>query len=177
MINYLIVGIGNVGDEYLGTRHNIGFGFLDFMAQHYGTKYDSDKLAYVSNIRIKNKSLYLIKPKTFVNLSGKAVAYWVREKKIDITNNLLVISDDINLNFGKVRFRKKGSCGGHNGLSNINERLQTNNYARIRIGIGNEFKKGKQSEYVLAKFSAQQQGFINDIYDKVIVTLKDVWKI
>ncbi|MFN0049547.1 MAG: aminoacyl-tRNA hydrolase [Cytophagales bacterium] len=154
-MNYLIVGLGNIGAEYELTRHNIGFLSVDQFAEKNKVVFEVDRLAYKADFKHKGKTIHLIKPTTYMNLSGKAVGFWIKELKIPL-ENLLVITDDLNLPFGKMRMRSKGSSGGQNGLNNINEVLQTENYARLRMGIGNEFSKGRQIDYVLGRFSKEQ---------------------
>jgi len=155
-MKYLICGLGNIGDEYANTRHNIGFWALDLLAQKSGASFSSNRHAYTTEVRYKGRNLTLIKPTTYVNLSGKAVKYWLDKEKIPI-ENLLVVVDDIALDIGKIRIKKSGNDGGHNGLINITETLQTNNFARLRIGIGNNFAKGYQVEYVLGKITKEEE--------------------
>ena len=154
-MKYLIVGLGNIGPEYELTRHNIGFLTLDRLADKEGVTWKSERLAFKSEIKHKGRSLHLIKPTTYMNLSGRAVKYYLNELKIPI-DNLLVITDDLALPFGTLRLRGKGSDGGHNGLKSIDFELQTNQYARLRFGIGNDFPKGMQIEYVLGKWTKEQ---------------------
>jgi PTH1 family peptidyl-tRNA hydrolase len=155
-MKFLIVGLGNIGAEYANTRHNIGFMVLDYFAKNKEVTFETKRYADVAEIKHKGKFIYLVKPSTYMNLSGKAVNYWLQELKIT-QENLLVITDDIALPFGKLRLRAKGSDGGHNGLKHINETLQSENYARMRIGIGNDFPKGFQAEYVLSPFGDDEQ--------------------
>lgn len=155
MSKFLIVGLGNIGDEYENTRHNIGFTVLDTIAKENNLKFTSDRLAAITEYKFKGKTLILIKPSTYMNLSGKAVNYWLQTEKIS-KENLLVITDDIALPFGSLRMKGKGSDGGHNGLKNIQETLSTTDYARLRFGVGNEFSKGHQVDYVLGKWSAEE---------------------
>jgi PTH1 family peptidyl-tRNA hydrolase len=155
-MKYLIVGLGNPGSEYINTRHNIGFMVLDALAGASNAVFKSERLADVCEIKHKGRVLILVKPNTFMNLSGKAVNYWLQEENIPL-ENLLVITDDIALPFGKIRIRPSGSDGGHNGLKNINETLGHNNYARMRFGIGADFNKGQQAQYVLSPFTLEQR--------------------
>lgn len=148
MKKYLIVGLGNIGAEYVNTRHNIGFKVLDFLAKKESVSFETVKLGSLAEYKFKGRTFLLLKPNTYMNLSGKAVQYWMEKEKIAI-ENILVITDDLNLSFGSIRIRPKGSDGGHNGLKNINLVLNTQNYARFRFGISDEFKKGKQVDYVL----------------------------
>ena len=156
MNKFLIVGIGNVGKEYSGTRHNIGFEILDYACKEFDKPFLTEKLGNVVKFKLKGKSLVLLKPSTFVNLSGKSVRYWLNKENIPL-ENLLVISDDLNLDFGSIRIRTKGSDGGHNGLKNIQETLNTTNYNRVRFGIGGNFAKGSQSDFVLSKWSKEEK--------------------
>jgi len=155
-MKYLIAGLGNIGDEYAGTRHNIGFNVLDALARLSGVSFQSGRYADVAKLKVKNKSLILIKPSTYMNLSGKAVRYWLETEKIPI-ENLLVVVDDIALPPGQLRLRLKGGDGGHNGLSSIIEILETEEFARLRFGIGNDYPKGYQTEYVLGKWTAAEE--------------------
>lgn len=153
---FLIVGLGNIGAEYVNTRHNIGFKILDHFARKEGTNFETVKLGALAEYRFKGRTFYLLKPNTYMNLSGKAVQYWMEKEKIPL-ENILVITDDLNLSFGTIRIRQKGSDGGHNGLKNINLVLNTQNYARFRFGISDEFKKGKQVDYVLGEWDEKEK--------------------
>ena len=144
----MIVGLGNIGDEYAETRHNIGFKVLDKLAEKNKVKFSSGRYADVAEFKHKGKQFFLIKPTTYMNLSGKAVNYWLQQEKIEV-ENMLVIVDELALPFGKIRIGPKGSDGGHNGLKSIQESIGTSIYPRLRFGIGNEFGKGKQVNYVL----------------------------
>jgi peptidyl-tRNA hydrolase, PTH1 family len=150
-MKYLIVGLGNPGQEYELTRHNIGFLVCDHIAETNTASFKPGRHGKIAETRFKNKQVYLLKPDTFMNLSGKAVRYWLNELKIP-NENLLVITDDLALPLGKLRLKMKGSDGGHNGLKSINEVLNTQQYSRLRFGIGDEFSKGKQVDYVLGKW-------------------------
>jgi PTH1 family peptidyl-tRNA hydrolase len=156
MSKFLIVGLGNIGSEYKNTRHNIGFDVLDFLAKEEGVSFSEGRLADVAQLKIKGKPIVLIKPTTYMNLSGKAVNYWLQQEKINL-ENLLVIVDELALPLGKLRINPKGSDGGHNGLRNIQETLNTTNYNRLRFGIGNQFSKGKQVDFVLGKWTDEEQ--------------------
>jgi PTH1 family peptidyl-tRNA hydrolase len=156
MSKFLIVGLGNIGSEYKNTRHNIGFDVLDFLAKEDGVSFSEGRLADVAQLKIKGKPIVLIKPTTYMNLSGKAVNYWLQQEKINL-ENLLVIVDELALPLGKLRINPKGSDGGHNGLRNIQETLNTTNYNRLRFGIGNQFSKGKQVDFVLGKWTDEEQ--------------------
>ncbi len=147
-MKFLIVGLGNPGIEYLNTRHNIGFKALDFVSEQTSAFFNSDKLGDITSFKFKGRTVFLLKPSTFMNLSGKSVSYWMKKEKVPV-NNLLVVTDDINLPLGQIRIKRRGSDGGHNGLKNIQEHLGTIDYARLRIGVGNDFKKGAQVDFVL----------------------------
>ncbi len=170
-MNYLIVGLGNIGVEYANTRHNIGFMVLDAWAQASNIVFESGRYGSTTTVSFKGRKFTLLKPSTYMNLSGKAVRYWMNELKIQ-PENLLVISDDLNIPFGTLRLRKNGSAGGHNGLTNISELLGTQDYARIRVGIGNEFGRGQQVGYVLGEFNEDERKEIPDICKRVIDGVK-----
>ena len=170
-MNYLIVGLGNIGVEYANTRHNIGFMVLDAWAQASNIVFESGRYGSTTTVSFKGRKFTLLKPSTYMNLSGKAVRYWMNELKIQ-PENLLVISDDLNIPFGTLRLRKNGSAGGHNGLTNISELLGTQDYARIRVGIGNEFGRGQQIGYVLGEFGDDERKEIPDICKRVIDGVK-----
>lgn len=161
MSKFLIVGLGNIGEEYAGTRHNIGFDVVDHLANEAGVKFRSDRLADVAELKHKGKTLILIKPTTYMNLSGKAVNYWMQNEKIGI-DNVLVIVDELALPFGKIRIGPKGSDGGHNGLKNIQETLNTTSYPRLRFGISNQFNKGHQVNYVLGKWGDEEKATLSE---------------
>ena len=148
---FLIVGLGNIGAEYVNTRHNIGFKIVDFLAKKEGLTFETVKLGALAEYKYKGRTFFLLKPNTYMNLSGKAVKYSMDKENIP-QENILVITDDLNLSFGTIRIRKKGSDGGHNGLKNINLILNSQEYARFRFGISDEFKKGKQIDYVLGEW-------------------------
>lgn len=156
MSKFLIVGLGNIGDEYRDTRHNIGFKMLDAFAEASNIAFEDKRYGFVGRGRVKNAELVLLKPSTFMNLSGNAVRYWMQVEKIPL-ENLLVLVDDLNLPFGTIRIRKQGSSGGHNGLKHIEQVLCTSNYARVRFGIGNEFTHGAQVNYVLGSWSEEEE--------------------
>ena len=158
-MKYLITGLGNIGVEYVNTRHNIGFTVLDAFARLSGVSFQSGRYADIARMKIKNKSLVLIKPTTYMNLSGKAVRYWLESEKIPL-ENLLVVVDDIALPPGQLRLGMKGGPGGHNGLISIIETLETEEFARLRFGIGNDFAKGFQTEYVLGKWTKAEEEMI-----------------
>lgn len=153
---YLIVGLGNIGSEYVNTRHNIGFKVLDFIAKQENLTFSTAKLGDIAEYRIKGRTVFLLKPNTYMNLSGKAVKYWMDKENI-AKDNILVITDDLNLAFGTIRIKSKGSDGGHNGLKNIQLLLNTTEYPRFRFGISDAFKKGQQVDYVLGEWSEEEK--------------------
>ncbi len=161
MNKFLIVGLGNFGNEYAETRHNIGFKILDNLAEECNLKFIAGRLADVAELKNKGKTLILIKPSTYMNLSGKAVNYWLQHEKIDV-ENMLVLVDELALPFGKIRIGPKGSDGGHNGLKSIEETLMTNNYPRLRFGISNAFNKGSQVNYVLGNWNEEELNSLNN---------------
>ncbi|MCM1005871.1 MAG: aminoacyl-tRNA hydrolase [Prevotella sp.] len=154
-MKYLIVGLGNIGPEYVGTRHNIGFMVAERLASDAGVAFESCRYGDMARFRVKNKQLMVLKPSTFMNLSGVAVRYWMNKEKLPL-QNLLVIVDDLALPFGAIRLRGNSSDAGHNGLKNIAAELGNQNYARLRFGIGNDFARGAQIDYVLGKFPPEQ---------------------
>ena len=168
-MNFLIVGLGNIGVKYESTRHNIGFKALDFVAEQSSAFFTPERYGEISTFKYKGKNIYLLKPNTFMNLSGSAVRYWLTKLKIDI-KNLLVVTDDLNLEVGNLRMKKNGSDGGHNGLKNIQQTLSTNQYPRLRIGVGNNFPKGKQIDYVLGKWTEEE----HTILDQKMEIIKDM---
>ena len=154
-MKYLVVGLGNLGEEYNLTRHNIGFTILDKIIKKNNIEFDVEKYALYSLLKYKGRSIHLIKPTNYVNNSGKSVNYWAHKLKVKL-EKILVVVDDISLPFGVIRMKKNGSDGGHNGLKSINESLNSNNYSRIRFGVDNNFRPGKQSQYVLSEFSKEE---------------------
>ncbi|MCQ2184224.1 MAG: aminoacyl-tRNA hydrolase [Bacteroidales bacterium] len=172
-MNYLVVGLGNIGSEYVRTRHNMGFMVLDAWSQASNAVFSTQRYGDVAQVSFKGRNITLLKPSTYMNLSGNAVRYWMEKLKLPI-ENLIVICDDINLPFGKLRMRAGGSDGGHNGLGNINELLGTQQYCRIRMGIGNDFAKGYQCDYVLGKLSREELDAMPELCEKVIQACKDV---
>jgi len=160
-MKYLIVGLGNIGDGYADTRHNIGFTVLDALAKASNISFTDKRYGSVCSFRYKGREFILLKPSTFMNLSGNAVRYWLNKEKVP-TENMLVIVDDLALPLGSIRLRPKGSDGGHNGLAHISNILETNEYARIRIGIGNSFNKGSQVEYVLGLWSNEEKKILQE---------------
>ena len=170
-MHYLVAGLGNIGAEYAGTRHNMGFMVLDAWAQASNIVFEQGRYGSTASVSFKGRKFILLKPSTYMNLSGKAVRYWMNELKIP-AENLMVISDDLNIPFGTLRLRKNGSAGGHNGLANITELIGTQEYARIRVGIGNDFGRGQQVGFVLGKLSEEEQEQMKDICARVIEGVK-----
>lgn len=164
-MKYLIAGLGNVGPEYELTRHNIGFLVLDRMADDHKVKFNLERHAEKAELKYKSKQLHLIKPTTYMNLSGKAIAYWLQELNIP-KENLLVVLDDVALPFGTLRMRTKGSSAGHNGLKNIELLLNGQDYNRLRFGVGNDYHKGQQANFVLSNFSKQEFDELPLLMDK-----------
>lgn len=160
-MKYLIVGLGNIGSEYAGTRHNTGFMVLDALAEASNISFATDRYGDVARMRLKNKQLVLLKPSTYMNLSGNAVRYWQQKENIPL-ENILVVVDDIALPLGAIRIKTRGSDAGHNGLKDIAKMLGTDAYARLRVGIGNEFPRGCQIDYVLGKFTPAELDVINE---------------
>jgi len=166
-MKYLIIGLGNPGAEYENTRHNIGFKVLDKLASLSNISFSVDKLADIADIKFKGRKLILIKPTTFINLSGKAVNYWVQQSKVSI-DNILVITDDISLPFGVLRLREKGSDGGHNGLKDIQNVMNSAKYPRLRFGVGNDFPRGRQVDYVLGNFTDEDYTTMDERIDLAV---------
>ncbi len=160
-MKYLIVGLGNIGYEYDGTRHNIGFRVVDALAQAQGATFQDKRYGFVCKTRVKNAELLLLKPSTYMNLSGNAVRYWMQQEKIAI-ENVLIIVDDLSLPVGAIRMKQNGSDAGHNGLKHIAQMLCTQNYNRLKFGIGNDFPRGGQVDFVLGKFSPEDNKIIDE---------------
>lgn len=154
-MKYLIVGLGNIGSEYLGTRHNIGFRLVNGLVEDAGAGFTEERYGAIARCKIKNKQAVVLKPNTFMNLSGHAVRYWLQKENIPV-ENLLIVVDDLALPYGTLRLKPKGSDAGHNGLRNIQELLGTQEYARLRFGIGDNFSRGRQIEYVLGQFTPEE---------------------
>ncbi len=166
-MKYLIVGLGNIGEEYQSTRHNIGFDVLDKFAGLNDAKFEVGRLAFVAKTKYRGKSLVLIKPTTYMNLSGKALKHWMSTEKVAL-HNVLVVADDLALPLGKIRLKTKGSHAGHNGLRDIISQLGTDQFSRIKFGIGNDFPRGRQVEFVLGKWSEQELIDLNEGVDRSI---------
>ncbi len=165
MKKFLIVGLGNIGPDYVNTRHNIGFKILDALATQEAIVFGDAKLGAVATFKFKGRSVLCLKPSTFMNLSGKAVRYWMEKEGIP-HQNLLIITDDINLSFGTLRLKGKGSDGGHNGLKSIQQLLQTTQYHRFRFGVGADFGKGRQVDYVLGEWNKEEQNLLKERLEK-----------
>ncbi len=155
-MKYLVIGLGNIGTEYHNTRHNIGFTVLDALSKASNIVFEPDRYAYVTKYKFKGRTIIMIKPTTYMNLSGKAVNYWLQKEKISIENSLTIV-DDLNLDFGTIRIKQKGSHGGHNGLSHICQTLGNSNFPRMRFGVSNNFSQGKQVDHVLGKWTEQEE--------------------
>lgn len=161
MKKFLIVGLGNIGEKYHNTRHNIGFKILDYLAEKEEATFETVKLGDVTTLKVKGRTLILLKPSTYMNLSGKAIKYWLEKEKIPLSN-LLVITDDLNLPFGTLRLKTKGSDGGHNGLKDTQDKLQTTKYNRFRFGISDAFSKGRQIDYVLGEWNEEENSKLEE---------------
>lgn len=167
---YLIVGLGNIGPDYVNTRHNIGFKILNHFADTHNIEFENCKFGALANYKLKGRTFLLLKPNTFMNLSGKSIKYWLNKEKIPISN-LLVVTDDLNLSFGTLRLKTKGSDGGHNGLKDIQEKLNTTQYSRLRFGISNKFSKGGQVDYVLGVWSDEESSKLDERLNRVSKSL------
>ena len=165
MKKFLIVGLGNIGPKYENTRHNIGFKVVDAFAKAQQTNFETAKLGDIARTKVKGKTVILLKPNTFMNLSGKAIRYWMQQEKIPL-ENLLVITDDLNLEFGTIRIKTKGSDGGHNGLKDTQAQLNTTKYNRFRFGISDAFSKGRQVDYVLGEWTPNEEAALPERLDK-----------
>ncbi|WP_310554799.1 aminoacyl-tRNA hydrolase [Flavobacterium sp.] len=171
MKKFLIVGLGNIGAEYVNTRHNIGFKVVDFLARKEGLDFQTVKLGVLAEYKTKGRTLLLLKPNTYMNLSGKAVQYWMEKEKIE-KDNVLIITDDLNLAFGTIRIKPKGSDGGHNGLKSIQQTLNSSEYSRFRFGISDEFKKGKQVDYVLGEWDDTEKEKLTERLEMAVEAVK-----
>lgn len=169
--SFLIVGLGNIGPQYALTRHNVGFMTLDAWAQASNALFTTERYGDICTIKEKGREYHLLKPSTYMNLSGNAVRYWLQRLNLDISN-LIVICDDLNLPFGSLRMRAQGSDGGHNGLKNIEELLETRQYTRIRIGIGSAFSQGEQIDFVLGNLSDEEIKIIVELSSKIVASIK-----
>ena len=172
-MEYLVVGLGNIGAEYASTRHNMGFMVLDAWAQASNVLFKTDRYGQVAEVSFKGRWFVLLKPSTYMNLSGNAVRYWMQQLHLPL-ENLIVISDDINLPFGTLRMRPGGSSGGHNGLEDITRKLESEQWTRIRVGIGNQFSRGHQVDYVLGDLSAEEKEAVPELAARIIQSIKDI---
>lgn len=166
-MSFLITGLGNIGPEYDQTRHNIGFMVVDALAAKYNARFSSGRYATTAGFAFKGKPVFLVKPTTFMNLSGQAVRYWIQHHKILVANSL-VITDDHAIPFGSLRMKPKGSHGGHNGLRDIEAKLETQDYPRLRFGIGDDFPKGQMARFVLGRFPSEQSALLPELIDKSV---------
>jgi PTH1 family peptidyl-tRNA hydrolase len=171
-MKFLIVGLGNIGDEYAGTRHNIGFDVADALAHKHGGFFAANRLAQVCDIKWKGKKLIIIKPTTFMNRSGQAVKYWMEKESVPL-EQLLVIVDDIAIPLSRIRLRPSGSCAGHNGLRSIEEALLTDKYPRLRFGIGNNFPKGGQADFVLDRWTSEELPLVKQKNEKCVEVIEN----
>ncbi|MCL4156063.1 UNVERIFIED_CONTAM: hypothetical protein GTU68_039972 [Idotea baltica] len=171
MKKYLIVGLGNIGEKYYHTRHNIGFKILDGFAAKENLQFETQKLGDITTYKLKGRTFIFLKPNTYMNLSGKAILYWLTKEKIPL-ENLLIITDDLNLPFGSIRVKTKGSDGGHNGLKDTQDKLNTSKYNRFRFGISDAFGKGRQIDYVLGEWTDEENDKLPERIDKSIEIIK-----
>ncbi|MGB1308959.1 MAG: aminoacyl-tRNA hydrolase [Oceanihabitans sp.] len=171
MKKYLIVGLGNIGEKYANTRHNIGFKILDHLANKEALTFETQKLGDLCSYRFKGRTFILLKPSTYMNLSGKAILYWLTKEKIPL-ENLLVITDDLNLPFGSIRVKTKGSDGGHNGLKDTQDKLNTTKYNRFRFGISDAYSKGRQVDYVLGEWTTEENEKLPERLEKGVEIIK-----
>ncbi|WP_034042154.1 aminoacyl-tRNA hydrolase [Wocania ichthyoenteri] len=171
MKKYLIVGLGNIGEKYQNTRHNIGFKVLDYFANKENLVFETQKLGDITTYKLKGRTFIFLKPNTYMNLSGKAVQYWLIKEKIPL-ENVLVITDDLNLPFGSIRLKTKGSDGGHNGLKDIQDKLNTTKYNRFRFGISDTFSKGRQVDYVLGEWTEDENEKLTERLNKSVELIK-----
>jgi len=171
MKKFLIVGLGNIGETYANTRHNVGFKILDHFASQEGLTFETQKLGDVTTYKLKGRTFIFLKPSTFMNLSGKAIVYWMTKENIPL-ENLLIVTDDLNLPFGSIRIKTKGSDGGHNGLKDIQEKLNTVTYNRFRFGISDAFNKGQQVDYVLGEWTDEENLKLKERLDKSVEIIK-----
>ena len=156
MKKFLVVGLGNIGEKYDNTRHNIGFKIADALVKEYDESFTTEKHGDLAKLKIKGKTVFVLKPNTYMNLSGKAVLYWMKKENI-LIDNVLIITDDLNIDFGTIRIKAKGSAGGHNGLKDIQDKLNTNVYPRFRFGVGSDYRKGGQVDFVLGTWSNEEE--------------------
>lgn len=170
-MKYLVVGLGNVGADYANTRHNIGFDIVDRLSNNFNGEFELAKFAYHSQVKIKGRTVHLLKPTTFMNLSGKTVRHWINKEKVKMSN-VLIVTDDLNLPLGKMRLRSKGSNGGHNGLRSIEELIGSKEYPRLRFGVGDNFNKGRQVEHVLGYWNDEESIDVDLGVDKAVKAIE-----
>ena len=170
-MKYIVAGLGNVGEEYEGTRHNTGFMVVDRLAKSAEARWELSRHAYRTEIKLKGRTIILLKPTTYMNLSGKAIKYWMMQERVELSR-LLVVVDDIALPLGELRMKKQGSGGGHNGLKNIEEMLGSNAYCRLRVGVGNDFARGRQIDYVLGQYSEGELAELSQHLDEAAEMVK-----
>lgn len=170
MKKFLIVGLGNIGSDYAGTRHNIGFQIVDALASDQEANFETEKLGDVASFRFKGRTFVLLKPSTYMNLSGKAIKYWMTKEKVPL-ENVLVVTDDVNIDFGAIRIKTKGSAGGHNGLKDTEAKLGTQKYARFRFGVGGNYPKGRQVDFVLGKWNKDEE---SQLIERIPVATKAI---
>ena len=170
MKKFLIVGLGNIGDTYVNTRHNIGFQVLDALAKDQEVSFETEKLGDITRFRHKGKLFILLKPSTYMNLSGKSVKYWMNQEKISL-ENLCIVTDDVHIDFGSIRIKIKGSAGGHNGLKDIQEKLNTQQYNRFRFGVGGNYARGRQADFVLGSWTKEEE---SQLIERIPIAVKAI---
>ena len=170
MKKFLIVGLGNIGDTYVNTRHNIGFQVLDALAKDQDASFETEKLGDITRFRYKGRVFILLKPSTYMNLSGKSVKYWVNHEKIPL-ENLCIVTDDVHIDFGSIRIKIKGSAGGHNGLKDIQEKLNTQQYNRFRFGVGGNYARGRQADFVLGSWTKEEE---SQLIERIPIAVKAI---
>ncbi|MFY0604532.1 MAG: aminoacyl-tRNA hydrolase [Flavobacteriaceae bacterium] len=170
MKKFLIVGLGNIGEKYTNTRHNIGFQVVSALAKEQNVKFETEKLGDIATFRFKGRTYILLKPSTYMNLSGKALKYWMTKEKI-LLENILVVTDDVNIDFGSIRIKAKGSAGGHNGLKDIEAKLGHQKYARFRFGVGGNYSKGRQVDFVLGEWNKEEK---SQLIERIPISTKAI---
>jgi len=170
MKKFLIVGLGNIGDTYVNTRHNIGFQVLDALAKDQEVSFETEKLGDITRFRHKGKLFILLKPSTYMNLSGKSVKYWMNQEKISL-ENLCIVTDDVHIDFGAIRIKIKGSAGGHNGLKDIQDKLNTQQYNRFRFGVGGNYARGRQADFVLGSWTKEEE---SQLIERIPIAIKAI---